>query len=54
MVEQLAKLLDLPEAYFFAASDILAEAILVIASLPAERQAKALDLLKSFATRGAD
>ncbi|WP_082648329.1 helix-turn-helix domain-containing protein [Lysobacter capsici] len=54
VVEQLAKLLDLPEAYFFAASDILAEAILVIASLPAERQAKALDLLKSFATRGAD
>lgn len=49
VVRQLARALDLPEAYFFAASDVLAEAILVIASLPAKRQAKALELLKSFA-----
>ncbi|WP_252255688.1 helix-turn-helix domain-containing protein [Lysobacter capsici] len=44
VVRQLAKALDLPEAYFFATSDVLAKAILVIASLPVKGQAK-----KSFA-----
>lgn len=53
VVRELAKALDLPEAYFFAASDVLAEAILVIASLPAKKQTKALELLKSFASGNA-
>jgi transcriptional regulator with XRE-family HTH domain len=51
VVEQLAKALGLPEAYFFATSDVLAEAILVIASLPEERQVEAVALLKAFAQR---
>lgn len=53
VIQQLAKALDLPEAYFFAASDVLAEVILVVASLPAKKQAKALELLKSFASGAA-
>lgn len=52
-VEKLAKALNLPPAYFFAASDVLAEAILVISKLPRKRQAEALELLKAFAERDA-
>lgn len=54
VVRQLAEVLGLPEAYFFAGSDVLAEAILVIASLPPKRQTKALELLKAFAARDAE
>lgn len=50
-IERLAKALDLPPAYFFASSDLMAEVMLVIAKLPRKRQAEALELLKAFAAR---
>lgn len=48
--EEIAKTLGLPLAYFYAASDPLAEAILVIAALPHEKQLEALETLKRFAS----
>lgn len=48
-IERLAKLLDLPAAYFVAKSDVVAEAILVISQLTPEEQKEALKLLKVFA-----
>ncbi len=46
--EALAKALDLPLAYFYAASDPLAQAILLIAALPHDKQVEALEALKRF------
>jgi transcriptional regulator with XRE-family HTH domain len=48
-LELLGKVLGKPVPYFYAVDDALAEAILVIAALPAYKQAKALELLKNFA-----
>ncbi|HFK2947137.1 helix-turn-helix transcriptional regulator [Stenotrophomonas maltophilia] len=48
-IEKLAELLDLPAAYFLAASDVVAEAILVLTQLDARKQKEALALLKSLA-----
>lgn len=48
-IEKLSKALGLPPAYFFAASDVLAEAILVISGLPKDKQQEALNLLKKLA-----
>lgn len=48
-IERLAKLLDLPAAYFVASSDTIAEAILVIAQLPPRKQKEALALLRNLA-----
>ncbi|MCU1079895.1 MULTISPECIES: helix-turn-helix transcriptional regulator [Stenotrophomonas] len=45
-IEKLAELLDLPAAYFLAASDVVAEAILVLSQLDARKQKEALVLLK--------
>jgi len=46
--EALAKALDLPVAYFHATSDLMAEIILVVSRMPANRQKKALRLLKNL------
>ncbi len=48
-IERLAELLDLPAAYFLAASDTMAEAILVLSQLDARKQKEALTLLKQLA-----
>ncbi|WP_341353703.1 helix-turn-helix transcriptional regulator [Stenotrophomonas maltophilia] len=48
-IERLAELLDLPAAYFLAASDTMAEAILVLSQLDARKQREALALLKQLA-----
>jgi len=48
-IERLAELLDLPAAYFLAASDTMAEAILVLSQLDARKQKEALALLKQLA-----
>lgn len=45
-IERLAKLLDLPAAYFVAKSDVVAEAILVMSQLSPTKQREALRLLK--------
>lgn len=45
-IERLADLLDLPAAYFLAASDTMAEAILVLSQLDARKQKEALGLIK--------
>ncbi|HIE5089935.1 helix-turn-helix domain-containing protein [Stenotrophomonas maltophilia] len=50
-IEKLAELLDLPAAYFVAASDVVAEAILVLSQLDVPKQAKALQLLKDLANK---
>ncbi|EPG5381221.1 helix-turn-helix transcriptional regulator [Stenotrophomonas maltophilia] len=50
-IEKLAELLDLPAAYFVAASDVVAEAILVLSQLDGPKQAKALQLLKALANK---
>jgi transcriptional regulator with XRE-family HTH domain len=50
--EALAEALALPLAYFHAASDPLAEAILLIAALPHEKQVQALEALKKFTGHG--
>jgi transcriptional regulator with XRE-family HTH domain len=47
--EAIAEALGLPLAYFYAASDPLAEAILLIAALPHDKQVEALAALKRFA-----
>lgn len=48
-IERLAKLLDLPAAYFVATSDVVAEAILVISQLTPPKQREALTLLRKLA-----
>lgn len=45
-VKALADTLGVPEAYFFAASDTLAEVILLVAKLPPDQQKLALRQLK--------
>lgn len=52
-IEQLAKILGLPTAYFYASSDVLAEAILLIATLTPKKQREALELLKGLVTNSA-
>lgn len=49
VIEKLAKLLDLPVAYFVATSDVVAEAILVISRMEPEAQRRALKLLQEYA-----
>ncbi|WP_078517598.1 helix-turn-helix domain-containing protein [Xanthomonas axonopodis] len=46
----LSDVLGVPEAYFHAGSDVLAEVILLVARLPEERQQAVLDLVKSHLT----
>ncbi len=48
-IEKLAELLDIPAAYFVAASDVVAEAILVLSQLDPRKQKEALELLKQLA-----
>jgi len=48
-IEKLAELLELPAAYFLAASDVVAEAILLLSQLDARKQKEALTLLKQLA-----
>ena len=47
--EAIAEALGPPLAYFYAASDPLAQAILLIAALPHAKQLEALETLKRFA-----
>lgn len=42
----LSEALGVPPAYFHASSDVLAEVILLVARLPAERQTGVLNLIK--------
>lgn len=48
-IEELAKVLELPAAYFVATPDVVAEAILLIAQLSPRRQKEALQLLRDLA-----
>lgn len=50
-IERLAKLLDLPAAYFVANSEVVAEAILVISQLSPKRQKEALALIKGLESK---
>ncbi|WP_414428530.1 helix-turn-helix domain-containing protein [Xanthomonas campestris] len=45
---KLAEALELPVAYFHATSDVMAEAILVIAQLPEEKQEELVQIMKNF------
>lgn len=46
-VEQIAAILGLPAAYFYATSDMLAEIILLVASVPEQKQADILALIQN-------
>lgn len=46
---KLAEALELPVAYFHAASDTMAEAILVLSQLPPEKQEELLRHMREFA-----
>lgn len=48
-MERLAEELGLPVAYFHAASDVLAEVILVVSRLPPERQRELLARVRTYA-----
>lgn len=48
-IERLAKLLDLPAAYFVAKSNVMAEIILLVSQMSAQRQKDALELLQRMA-----
>lgn len=48
VIEKLAKLLDLPVAYFVATPDVVAEAILLISRMTPVQQKKVLKLLREF------
>lgn len=48
-MDALANALGLPVAYFYAASDTLAEVILLVSRLPATKQREALKLLREIA-----
>ena len=50
-IEKLAELLELPAAYFLAASDVVAEAILVLSQLNPKRQKEALQFLRKLSDR---
>lgn len=50
-MEALAKALDLPVAYFHAASDPLAEAILLMSKLPPDKQEELLVRIRAFAAK---
>lgn len=50
-IEKLAELLDLPAAYFLAASDVVAEAVLVLSQLNPKRQKEALQFLRKLSDR---
>ncbi|MGN5810628.1 helix-turn-helix domain-containing protein [Xanthomonas citri] len=47
---KLAEALELPVAYFHAVSDTMAEAILVMAQLPPEKQGELVKLMKDFSS----
>ncbi|WP_236699188.1 helix-turn-helix transcriptional regulator [Xanthomonas sp. Leaf148] len=47
--EALAKALDLPVAYFHATSDLLAEVILLVSTLPVSKQKEVLKRLREMA-----
>lgn len=49
--EKLAKALGLPLAYFYATSDTLAEIILLVSTLPEDRQKEAVVALKAIAQK---
>ncbi len=49
--EKLAKALGLPLAYFYATSDTLAEIILLVSTLPEDRQQEAVAALKAIAQK---
>lgn len=46
---KLAEALELPVAYFHAASDLMAEAILVLSQLPPAKQEELLRHMREFA-----
>ena len=48
-IERLAKLLDLPAAYFVASSEVVAEAILLLSQLRPARQREVVKLLRELA-----
>ncbi|APO91524.1 helix-turn-helix domain-containing protein [Xanthomonas euvesicatoria pv. euvesicatoria] len=48
---ELAQALGLPLAYFYATPDMLAEAILLIAKLPEDRQQEAIAALRAIAEK---
>jgi len=50
-VEQIAAILGLPAAYFYAASDFMAEIILLVAKVPEEKQAEILELVQKHLGR---
>ncbi len=51
-MEALAEALDLPVAYFHATSDVMADAILLIARLPLNKQTEVLSKLREWAAAG--
>lgn len=50
-IEKLAKVLELPAAYFVATPDVVAEAILIISQMPPKKQKEALDLMRKLSQR---
>ena len=50
-IEKLAKVLELPAAYFVATPDVVAEVILVISQMPPKKQKKALEFVKKLSQR---
>lgn len=50
-VEQIAVALGVPVAYFYATSDILADIILKVGSLPENEQARIRDLISKWIAR---
>ncbi|MEA9899606.1 helix-turn-helix domain-containing protein [Xanthomonas campestris] len=51
-MESLAEALELPVAYFHAASDVIADAILLIAGLPVDKQQEVLSKLREWVALG--
>lgn len=49
--EAIADALGLPLAYFYSVSDPLAEAILLIASMPIDRQKEAVEALRKLSKK---
>lgn len=50
-IEKLAKVLELPAAYFVATPDVVAEVILVISQMPPKKQKEALEFVKKLSQR---
>ncbi|MEB1963167.1 helix-turn-helix transcriptional regulator [Xanthomonas campestris pv. campestris] len=51
-MESLAEALELPVAYFHATSDVIADAILLIAGLPVDKQQEVLSKLREWVASG--